>query len=216
MGIAGSAAGQLTEQPKHFHDNQPLTLTGIGRSSVPWGRTGEASQPASPSPTPAISVEPAAPDEIVVVLPGEPKGKGRPRFSSTGHPYTPPETRAYEAALAKAAKAAMAGCKPLMGAVEVMVDARMPIPTKFGKLAKQMVRDRQMFPVGKPDIDNVLKSLDALNGIVFVDDAQVVRSIVEKSYSDAPALIVRVRPYRPQAPGVPPSPDPELAEVGAA
>lgn len=29
-------------------------------------------------------------------VPGEPRGKGRPRFSKSGHTYTDSETRAYE------------------------------------------------------------------------------------------------------------------------
>ena len=33
---------------------------------------------------------------IEFVIPGEPRGKGRPRFSKSGHAYTPSETVAYE------------------------------------------------------------------------------------------------------------------------
>ena len=29
-------------------------------------------------------------------VPGEPAGKGRPRFTRTGHPYTPGKTESYE------------------------------------------------------------------------------------------------------------------------
>lgn len=33
---------------------------------------------------------------ITVTIPGEPVGKGRPKFTKAGTAYTPPKTRAYE------------------------------------------------------------------------------------------------------------------------
>lgn len=40
-------------------------------------------------------------------IPGTPQGKARPRFSRTGHAYTPDETRRYEARVAVLGKYAM-------------------------------------------------------------------------------------------------------------
>lgn len=33
---------------------------------------------------------------LIFEVPGEPRGKGRPRFTKDGHAYTDSETRAYE------------------------------------------------------------------------------------------------------------------------
>ena len=64
---------------------------------------------------------------IVIELPGEPRGKGRPRSriarGGAGQQfvavYTDAKTRAYEKALAWAGKAAMGGRKPLLGPLAV-------------------------------------------------------------------------------------------------
>lgn len=46
-----------------------------------------------------------------------------------------------------------------------------------------------MFP-GRPDIDNVVKiALDALNGVMFEDDAQVYQVTAHKKYGDPMILI---------------------------
>jgi Holliday junction resolvase RusA-like endonuclease len=48
-------------------------------------------------------------------------------------------------------------------------------------------------PTGRPDWDNLAKSgLDALNGIVFADDSQVVEATVKKVYSEVPLLRIEV------------------------
>ena len=43
-------------------------------------------------------------------------------------------------------------------------------------------------PITKPDADNFAKVIDALNGIVWPDDNQVVELTVEKFYSTRPRL----------------------------
>ena len=44
----------------------------------------------------------------------------------------------------------------------------------------------KLLPTKKPDVDNVAKSvLDALNGVAWLDDSQVVRLEISKSYSAA-------------------------------
>ena len=121
---------------------------------------------------------------VTILLPGPPIGKGRPRFRrDSGHAYTPERTRAYEKALRQEAALAMRGKKIMTGPVEVHVTAFFPIP-KIGTTHRS--------PTGRPDVDNILKVLDALNGIVFKDDAQIVKATVSKHYSDDPHLSVTV------------------------
>ena len=44
-----------------------------------------------------------------------------------------------------------------------------------------------IFPTKKPDTDNIAKAiLDALNGLAYYDDAQVVNLEVQKRYSNEP------------------------------
>jgi hypothetical protein len=48
-------------------------------------------------------------------------------------------------------------------------------------------------PCKKPDIDNIAKTyLDAMNGVIFVDDTQVVELHVKKVYAEKPGVDVMV------------------------
>ena len=48
-----------------------------------------------------------------------------------------------------------------------------------------------ILPTKKPDADNIAKAiLDALNGLAFYDDAQVVYLQVSKRYSNEPRAVV--------------------------
>ena len=53
--------------------------------------------------------------------------------------------------------------------------------------------DRLIRPTRKPDFDNIGKVIcDALNGIAYRDDAQIVDALVRKFYSDTPRVIVEI------------------------
>jgi Holliday junction resolvase RusA-like endonuclease len=124
-------------------------------------------------------------NEITIVLPGDPVGKARPRFAR-GAVYTPTKTRDYETALAWAAKTVMGNRLPLRGPLAIDVVATM-----------RPGRQPRLFPTVRPDLDNVLKTLDAFNSIVWHDDAQVVQANVRKVYGDNPSLRVTVKPISP-------------------
>jgi len=56
----------------------------------------------------------------------------------------------------------------------------------------------RVLPTSKPDGDNNLKLVqDALNEIVWRDDAQVVDARVIKRYAAEPALRIQVREFGP-------------------
>ena len=97
-------------------------------------------------------------------------------------------------AVAWAAKAAMAGSPPLDGPVGVSVTFRMPRPPSV----------RRMLPEVKPDVDKLLRStFDALSGIAFADDAQVVSVVAVKLYAfdGRPGASIEVYRYpRPAEP----------------
>lgn len=134
-------------------------------------------------------------DIITIRLPGVPVGKGRPRFSRrSGRAYTPEKTRGYELNLSYAAAQVM-GDRPLLeGALEVVVSASFPIPQSFSKAKRLDALSGALRPAKKPDPDNLLKTLDALNGVVWHDDAQCVDVSIKKFYADRPCFEVQVRP----------------------
>ena len=106
-------------------------------------------------------------------FPVEPVAKGRPRMTRTGHAYTPQKTRDAETALRDLA--VKYNCKPFENAICVGMTFYITKP----KSAKK----RQM-PTVKPDLDNLAKSADAFNGILWTDDALIVELHAYKKYAD--------------------------------
>jgi Holliday junction resolvase RusA-like endonuclease len=133
---------------------------------------------------------------IFITLPGEPRGKGRPRIGklSNGRPvaFTPSITRNYEAELKFAAIQAMSGGRPIDEPVSVEMLIAFGIPKSMGKKYQALAKDDLLRPTKKPDADNVFKMVDALNGIVWRDDSQIVRAHIERIYSLNPRLEIKV------------------------
>lgn len=133
---------------------------------------------------------------VHIELAGPPKGKGRPRIGRTptgkGIAFTPKETRNYEAALRLMGQAAMRGAAPIEGPISVVMLGVFPVPLSWSKRDQAAAAAGALRPTGKPDMDNCIKMLDALNGVVWRDDAQIVRLIVDKVYGDRPRLEVDV------------------------
>lgn len=138
-------------------------------------------------------------DEIVITIPGQPRGKGRPRFARVGagvRTYTDDKTRSYEALVRSHAVRAMCGRTLLTGPVAVDLTAFFAVPVSWPKQKQHDALAFRVFPTVKPDMDNIAKGLDALNGIVWTDDAQIVRLSLTKDYGTQPGLILRIRGVR--------------------
>ncbi len=133
---------------------------------------------------------------ITFTVPGVPVAKGRPRISTRGgfaRAYTPLKTVMYESLIALAGQDAMEGRAPIEGPVYLHVTATFPIPVSWSKRRKAEVASGAAWHTGKPDGDNIAKSVgDGLNGIVFKDDSQVALCKVLKLYGDKPGLDVMV------------------------
>lgn len=130
---------------------------------------------------------------ITITLQGSPKGKGRPRVTRSGVVYTPKETVEYEGRLRSQAIDAMSNRPPLEGPLVVTVDAFFPIARSWTKAEKAAALNGSKHHTGTPDLDNIAKTLDALNGVVWADDRQIVQLTAMKRYGDHPALVVTVR-----------------------
>lgn len=131
---------------------------------------------------------------IQFTIPGAPVGKGRPRMTRSGHAYTPAQTRNREAYVKLLATEAMAGAPPLDGPVSVAVEIRCAVPASWPKGRRAEALVGRIRP-GKPDLDNVLKLvLDAMNGVVVLDDKQVAEAAAMKRYDVLPETQVCVEP----------------------
>lgn len=129
-------------------------------------------------------------------VPGAPVGKGRPRIGRVGahaRMFTPAKTVSYESTVALAAQQAMQGRGLMQGAVSVHLLIDCPIPASWSQKKQAQAKAGQIHPTTKPDIDNVEKAIfDALNGVVWRDDVQVVRVSKAKSYAATPGVRVSV------------------------
>lgn len=131
---------------------------------------------------------------MIFKIEGQPQGKGRPRFTKTGHAFTPQATRDYENLIAEEYRAAKG--EIFDGYVRVNIKAYYKIPKATTKEKRGLIERGLLKPAVKPDIDNVVKAiLDGLNGIAYHDDNQVVYVDGEKFYADEPCVIIEVSPY---------------------
>lgn len=140
---------------------------------------------------------------ITFTIPGQPVAKGRPKFARRGNfvtAYTPAKTQSYENLVKMAAFEAMTGKEPSARPLEMEVCLWMQIPASWSNKKRAAAIAGQVLPTKKPDADNCLKGLkDGCNGIVWRDDAQVVRVILEKKYSETPMASVTVREVQGEA-----------------
>lgn len=126
---------------------------------------------------------------------GEPKGKGRPRFSTkTGHAMTPKDTVNYETLVHMEY---MNQCGNAKFPDDAMLDMRIKtyysIPKSKSKKMKALMLEGIIRPTKKPDMDNVVKIIaDSLNNIAYRDDTQIVDCQCRKFYSDTPRVEVRI------------------------
>jgi Holliday junction resolvase RusA-like endonuclease len=135
---------------------------------------------------------------VAFTVPGEVRGKGRPRIIRiAGQPRmkADPMTASYESLVTLFAKQAM-GAAPLMDVpVCVTMLARFVPARSASRRAQAAMLAGEQPPAKKPDLDNIVKVLDALNGVVWRDDAQVVSVFARKVYAEEPGLDVVIRPY---------------------
>lgn len=131
---------------------------------------------------------------ISLTIFGEPKGKSRPRFTKSGNTYTPKETSEYEALVAMTYKSKSKGEYFDKGVpLRMVIIAYYGIPKKAGKRKSEQMALGEIRPQKKPDLDNVIKIImDALNGVAYHDDAQVVTVQAHKFYSLHPRVEIAI------------------------
>ena len=132
---------------------------------------------------------------IEFTVPGEPKGKGRPRFTMRGgfpKTYTPKDTREYEDMI-RECYFLQCGQKQFPGAVSVEIVARFGVPKSTSRRDKAEMLAGIIPHTKKPDVDNISKVvLDALNGVAFPDDKAVVSLSIRKEYAESPEILVKI------------------------
>ena len=129
---------------------------------------------------------------IKLTIPGEPMAKGRPRFFK-GHAITPSKTRNYETLIQELFIIAYPDHELIEGQLSASLDAYFSIPKAWSKKKVSEALQGNLRPIKRPDIDNIIKVLDGLNGIAFKDDSQIVSIMARKWYSHTPRLEIEIK-----------------------
>lgn len=126
------------------------------------------------------------------VVPGIPTPWARAGGGLTVHRFTPAKQRAAMRAIGLIARAAMHGARPLEGPIRLEVIATYAWPASWS--ARRRREPAAKWKTSRPDFDNALFKLvaDSLNGVAWIDDAQVAAAHGWKMYGDMPGLAVRV------------------------
>lgn len=142
-----------------------------------------------------------SPPDLVIVLPGLARGKGRHRTRviqpKGGGPafatqYPDQDTKNYEAMLRYAAEQAMAKQPLLEGALKVRINISVPYLKSWSAKKLREVQHAYWLPTTKPDWDNYAKVCDAFNKVVWQDDAQIADGRVVKRYAEKPAFEIKI------------------------
>lgn len=148
-------------------------------------------------------------NRIEIEVTGHPVAKGRARSAAVpkrgggfatdknGRPVishiTPAATRAWEADAKAQAREAMGQQAPWTKPIILTVDITLAIPQSWPAWKAEAAEKGQIKPTGKPDYDNLLKAAsDALNGVVWIDDSQVIEGRARKRYGRRPGVRIVV------------------------
>ena len=127
--------------------------------------------------------------EIKLVIYGEPVAQGRPKFVRIGnhvHAYDPQKSKNYKQLVRYWVTQQLKkidGFKPLENALYVDLTFYMSIPSSWSKKKRIEADSGVIRPIKRPDADNLFKSLDALNGLLWVDDSIITDLHIRKRYT---------------------------------
>lgn len=134
---------------------------------------------------------------IYFVVYGEPVAQGRPRFARRGNhvmTYDSEDSRVYKDTVYSIALQN----KPkelIQGPINLVIKCYRGIPKAILSSKKKLEKaiSGELLPTTKPDVDNYAKGIkDALNGVIWKDDSQVVSLTVSKHYSITPRIEIEI------------------------
>lgn len=130
--------------------------------------------------------------KVEFTVPGIPTAWARARTHGKVH-FTPGKQRMAMSIVQSVAWDAMNGAAAITEPVSMIITAIWPWPKSWSE--KKKTSNQGRYKTSRPDADNVGKLIsDSLNGIVFVDDAQVVDLKITKLYGPSAETRVTVEP----------------------
>lgn len=138
-------------------------------------------------------------ESISFTIPGPPQGKARARTvrnKYTGKPmsYTPDSTVLYENWIRTCYMQVDGGIFERNEALLISVHAYFEPPKSASKTKRADMLSGKLRPLKKPDGDNILKAVcDALNGLAYRDDIQLVEKHIYKEYAENARLVINIK-----------------------
>ena len=133
---------------------------------------------------------------VRLIVPGVPAPQGSLVRTKFGVRDANPATRPWRAAISAEAAAAMNGTRMLTGPVKVRAELQLPRSKSHygtGRNAGVLKASAPLYCETKPDADKLARAIgDALTGIVFRDDSQIVMWEIVKRYGDPAGCVVSV------------------------
>lgn len=137
-------------------------------------------------------------------VPGKVKAKQSVKFANIGgftRKYTPADVKSYanwvRLCFQKTYPDNLPSAFPNDVALRMKINAYFAIPQSFSKKKRDMALEDGYRPTVKPDCDNISKNIcDALNGIAFPDDKQIVSLEVNKYYGEVEKVEVIIQQYQ--------------------
>lgn len=134
---------------------------------------------------------------IKLIINKTPQPQSRPRFTARGryvHAYENKKITMYKRMVAATYQSYFGAVKPTEKAIAVDVVFYRPVQKSISKIERQRRLTGKSLPAIKPDIDNYVKAiLDALNGVAFRDDKQIISLNAKKLYSDKPRTEIEIK-----------------------
>ena len=137
-----------------------------------------------------------ATDQLFFKFDIEPIPQLRPRVSSRPYVrvYDPPKVKQFKHILRSLAVHQYSR-PPMLGPLSVSLTFYRPVQKSISQSERERRLSNESKPVVKPDTDNYIKAtLDALNGVLWHDDAQIVKITAEKRYGETGKIIISVKP----------------------
>jgi len=115
--------------------------------------------------------------------------------------YSPAKTVGYETLIREFFCIKYGNLTPTQLPVSLEITTYYPIPKSTSTKKRQLMVQGHIRPTVKPDFDNIEKIFaDALTGIAFANDSQVVDSRFAKYYSETVRTEIKITDYEIQEP----------------
>lgn len=89
---------------------------------------------------------------------------------------------------------AFAPAVPLEGPIDLTMYFFLTIPKSTSGVQKRQMINGKIMHMKKPDLDNLAYAItNAMKGIIYGDDSQVVKMCMQKMYAENPRIVVKVR-----------------------